>query len=553
MLNRVGPDQGTHSPNDRGVTPPTTTRPGQWMDKPPGVREIHHYGPGPGRPRPNVHPPVSEQAAPVSHRISAGSLVLAGVLIAIGILGGIWVVYDAQYQFALLHNHDNETAAHIQAAVPELVWIAMALLGLSQALRGRKSARVTTHILLFFSLSIGAQLMYAMPNPGGYLVAIITPLALAIMLETFIDGVYRWARARDGEPVEERSILATVGKVLRRIPTLFWLLPTALLLGFVLDFQGTVEGTRSVLLAVIPWAPAAVLLAYPVAWLVRCFLDKDSTQKGLADWLKDHIPYAPGRTKVQDDARAARENAERAEYKLKTAEQMASDMVRKAEKDRDAQLDRMEREHTGALEELRREFAERADAAEREAARREEHQRAEYERQVAELSAQLRAVREGSTTDLSQMRRNHEQQLHALKGEFQRQQEGERAAVSEKLEALQAEHRREVGQLTERARVLGQTLRASDTTVEELRDRVAQMRQAASGRDRLIWAYEELQRRGDRRFGDRGEVRSVVRELLEDDPSIGLHSLNTAVNYVNLFLDENPRGRLNGATLVGMS
>lgn len=506
------------------------------MDKPPGVREIHHYGPGLGRSRSNVHAP--ENPAPVSDRISAGSLVVAGILIAVGIMGGIWVVYDAQFQFALLHNHNNKTAAHIQAAVPELVWIAMALVGLSQALRGRKSARVTSHILLFFSLSMGAQLMYAMPNPGGYLVAIITPLALAILLETFIDGVYRWAKSRDGEPPEERSILATVGKTLRRVPKLFWLLPAALLVGFVLDFHGTAEGTRAVLLAVVPWT-WLVLLAYPVAWLIRLWLDKESTSKGLADWLKDHIAYAPGRTKVQDDARRAREDAEMAEHKRRSAEQMAAEMVRKAERDRDQAIADQCAEHNAEMDRLGAEFAEQMAELRRTAAADLAEQREAFGQQIAGLEAQLRSLDEGSGAALRKAREDAQAQLSEARAEFARLREADRQEADQRMWELQADYERKLSVANAQAADAAHQLRASSMQVRELTAQVEKMRGAASGRDRLIWAYEALQHRGDRRFGDRAEVRAVVRELLED-PEIGLQSVNTACNYVNQYLDENP-------------
>ncbi len=547
MLNRVGPNQGTNSLSDRDVTPPATAQPGQWMDKPPGVREIHHYGPGMGRPRPNVHAP--ENPAPVSDRISAGSLVVAGLLIAVGIVGGIWVVYDAQFQFALLHNHENETAAHIQAAVPELVWIAMALVGLSQALRGRKSARVTSHILLFFSLSMGAQLMYAMPNPGGYLVAIITPLALAILLETFIDGVYRWAKSRDGEPPEERSILATVGKVLRRVPKLFWLLPIALLVGFVLDFHGTAQGTRAVLLAVVPWT-WLILLAYPLAWLIRLWLDKESTKTGLADWLKDHIPYAPGRTKVQDDARRAREDAEMAARKLQSAEQMAAEMVRKAERDRDQAIADQRAEHIAETDRLGAEFAEQMAELRRTAAENLAEQREAFTRQIGELEERLHSLDEGSGAALRKAREDAQRQLGEARAEFARMREADRQEADQRMQGLQADYERKLSAANAQAADAVQQLRASSVQVRELTAQVEKMRGAASGRDRLIWAYEALQRRGDHRFGDRAEVRTVVRELLED-PEIGLQSVNTACNYVTAYLDENPH--LGQNAFAGMS
>ena len=520
------------------------------MNKPPGVREIHHYGPGIGRPRPNVHR-APEDTAPVSDRISAGSLVVAGILIALGILGGIGVVYDAQFQFALLHNHENKAAAHIQAAVPELVWIAMALVGLSQALRGRKSARVTSHILLFFSLSMGAQLMYAMPNPGGYLVAVITPLALAILLETFIDGVYRWAKARDGELPEERSILATVGKVLRRIPKLFWLLPTALLVGFILDFHGTAQGTRAVLLAVVPWA-WLVLLAYPLAWLIRLWLDQESTKTGLADWLKDHIPYAPGRTKVQDDALRAREDAEVAGRKLQSAEQIAEQMVRKAERDRDQAIADQRAEHITETDRLGAEFAEQMAELRRTAAENLAKQREAFTRQIGELEERLHSLDEGSGVALREAREDAQRQLSSAQSEFERLREADQRKAAQQVRALQADYERKLSEATAQATEAFNHLRVSSTQVQELTAQVEKMRGAASGRDRLIWAYEELGRRGDPRFGDRSEVRNIVHELLQD-PAIGLQSENTAWNYITKFLDENPHIGQNENVFAGMS
>src|SRR5690606_32140692 len=149
LSTRLRPDEGSR-PGLTSDAPVTThmgtPRPGEWKEKPKGTKEFHLYGFGPSR---------SQRAAgksSVRDRISSGALVAAGVLIAAGIAGGIRVVYDAQFRFALAYNWGHEDIAHIQAAIPEVVWVGMALLGLAQALRGRKSARAVSGILLFFSL-----------------------------------------------------------------------------------------------------------------------------------------------------------------------------------------------------------------------------------------------------------------------------------------------------------------------------------------------------------------------------------------------------------------
>lgn len=200
-------------------------------------------------------------------RVAAVALWVAGTVIAAVIVGGAIVVYTAQYQFAVAHNGGDETVAHIQAAIPDAVWIAMSALGLSQALRGKSSLRATSAIVVFFALSLGAQLLHAEQTPEGYLVAAITPVALALMLEALLHGVRHWALARDGYEAPSRPLIVRI------------------LLGLV-----------------------AVLLM-PWAWLLRLALDPRQTASGMREWLLDSIPYAPGRTLAQDKAAKAIEQA----------------------------------------------------------------------------------------------------------------------------------------------------------------------------------------------------------------------------------------------------
>lgn len=529
-----------HQGSDPIVRDMGTARPGEWKQKPQGVREVHHYAVG-ARKRSHT---TSKPA--VRERISSGALVAAGLLIAFGIVGGAWVVYDAQYRFALSHNWGNEDIAHIQAAIPEVVWVGMALLGLAQALRGRKSARATSGIVLFFSLSMGAQLLYAVPNPGGYLVAIITPLALALLLETFIDGVYRWSLAKDGIDVEEKPILLRIGAALGTVPKLLWLLPAALLIGFLLDFTATWTGVRTWLLeTALPLAPF-VLLIYPAMWLLRLWLDKEGTKTGMRTWLLDMIPYAPGRTKAQDDARAAQRDARQAEQNQAEAERLAEKRVQEEKRRADEALTDAHQAHTEELERLRADFAADQRAAQEAAAEREQTLIRERDQQVAEIQAQLHRMESSSDAGLRQAKARAETQLSEARAEFEQALAGERRAAEKQARELREVYERRLSAAQEELTAargessrLSEQVRSRTARVDELNGQVETLLQTVSGRERLLWEYQVLGRQGDVRFGRRDYVREVVRELLQTG-DIPLQSENTACNYVTDWLDKNP-------------
>lgn len=554
MFNRLS---GRGAPSDAAEpddTPPVrdqgATEPGTWRDKPAGVREIHHYEVGLKKRKASR----SEKGAPSARdRISSYALVAAGLLIACGIVGSAGVVYDAQYKFALAHNWGNDTAAHIQAAVPEVVWLGMALLGLSQALRGRKSARATSGIVLFFSLSMGAQLMYAMPNPGGYLIAIITPLALALLLETFLDGVYRWACARDGISVEERPVLLRVGAALGRVPKLLWVLPAALTVGLLLDFTATWEALRSWLLeTAVPLAPWT-LLAFPGMWLLRLGLDFWGTWSGMRTWLVDMIPYAPGRTKAQDDAHEARKQADQAAQVAELAEQKAAGRIAKAERERDEAITAAREDAAEQIERVRAEFGERLEAAEQAAAEREAEQQQRHAERVAALEAELTELREQSGSDVREVRAQAERKLAELVDQHRSDLAAERERAEQDRADLERRLRGELSTVQREADRFHEQVEALDKQRRALESELDAMREAAPSKQRVRWLYQQMGRKGDPRYGRREHVREVARELLEP-AGMSQNSVGTAVGYLTAYLDElDEQGpAVNGHRLAGV-
>lgn len=302
-----------------------------------------------------------EQRTPTRDRVAAGALVVAGAIIAGVIVGGAVVVYGAQFDFALEHNGGDRTAAAIQAAVPEAVWVAMSALGLSQALRGRSSLRATLSIALFFSLSLAAQLLHAEQTNEGYLVAAITPIALALMLEALLHGVRHWALSRDGQDAETVPLLVRVVRGL-------------------------------VVVLVMPWA-----------WLLRLVLDRKATAAGMREWLLDVIPYAPGRTRAQDRAQAALEQAGLAEQERTEIEARAEERVAAADAAAEEKARQAAAAHEQEAERLRAEVERlrtatdtehaRALAAERQRAQQEHNAAAAATAETQRLRGELDAVR----------------------------------------------------------------------------------------------------------------------------------------------------------------
>ncbi|SDQ03127.1 Protein of unknown function [Thermostaphylospora chromogena] len=135
-------------------------------------------------------------------RLPGSLLVGASLLVVAALIGAGIVGYEAQRLFALAHNHIGpETEADrlravIIAALPDVGWVAMALVALVAALRGQSSLRARVGVVVFFGLSLGAQVLYAPRTLEGILVAIIAPVAMAWMLETLVVEVRRWAAAR---------------------------------------------------------------------------------------------------------------------------------------------------------------------------------------------------------------------------------------------------------------------------------------------------------------------------------------------------------------------
>jgi hypothetical protein len=294
-------------------------------------------------------------------RVAAAALWVAGAVVVAVIIGGAIVVYDAQYQFAYDHNGHNAASAAIQAAIPDLVWVAMAALGLSQALRGRSSLRATLSIAVFFGLSLAAQLLHGERTMEGYLVSAITPIALALMLEALMHGVRHWALARDGHEAPSTPLIARALRLLFAV-------------------------------VVMPWA-----------WLLRLCLDRSGTWSGLRTWLLDMIPYAPGRTRAQDRAEGALEAAHSADAVRAQAEAWAQEQVEAAEE--------RVRAAEAAAEEAERQAQERAREAESGAQAAVRAERDRLAGRITELEAAQRRhpqqVQEAVATEVERLQREH--------------------------------------------------------------------------------------------------------------------------------------------------
>ena len=209
--------------------------------------------------------PKGRAGAPKKDRLPGRLLGFAGVIIFAALVGAGIVAYEAQRLFALDHNHTGEAItqadelrAIIIAGLPDAGWVAMALVALVAALRGQSSLRARVGVLIFFGLSLGAQVLYAPKSPEGVLVAVIAPITMAWMLETFIVEVRRWAMSR-------RNIDA--------------LDETPILTGVLLALVRLVRGVLGLIM-----------------WLIRLLFDARGTWKGVRGWVLETAPMAPGRT-----------------------------------------------------------------------------------------------------------------------------------------------------------------------------------------------------------------------------------------------------------------
>ncbi|MFF0526550.1 hypothetical protein ACFYTC_48360 [Actinomadura nitritigenes] len=395
-----------------------------------GVREIRQYTVNPGR-----------RAAGGENRqrdVLSGSLLwVAGLVIAAALLGAGYVAYESQRLFALAHNGGDDARATITAALPDAGWVAMAVVALVAALRGRSSARARVGVVIFFGLSLGAQLMYAERTPEGVLVAVIAPVTLAWMLESFVVEVRRWAAARRGLDLDESPVLSGA----LRLPRL------AGRLGL---------------------------------WLARLCIAFPSTRRGLFDWIRDEAPLAPGRTAASLRAQAAIEQAGGVEA---AAERARIAALAEAQQIKDAA--RAEAEHT------RQQAAEEIAAARAEAERQIAAVRASADAQVSDAAQktdqEISAVREETAEQIDQMRRETLAALEKSRQEHRAELEAawaDRAQVAEHaralandLEELRAEHALLLEVTSSKARLIAayERLRSAGDPRYGDRERVAEV------------------------------------------------------------------------------
>ncbi|MBG0826150.1 hypothetical protein HS048_36400 [Planomonospora sp. ID91781] len=350
-----------------------------------GVREIRHY---------KVNPRQDKK----HDRLPGRLLGVAGVVIFAALIGAGIVAYEAQRLFALAHNHAPGAAvtaadqwrAVVIAALPDAGWIAMALVALVAALRGQSSLRARVGVLIFFGLSLGAQVLYAPPTLQGLLVAVIPPITMAWMLETFVVEVRRWAGARNGLELDESPILTGALLALARL--------LRALLGLVM-------------------------------WLVRLAVSPRSTAKGLHAWILDTAPIAPGQTLASIRAAEAAERAAGAETTAEQVRAQAAEQVQAIEAAAAAELQQMAQR----LAEVEREAREQVRAREVAAA-------AEREQMTRRLAEVERAARE-------EERQRARAQAEALRYEVERlgeeltHERQSRAALAELAEAKSGRER----------------------------------------------------------------------------------------------------------------
>jgi hypothetical protein len=238
-----------------------------WGPTAPHVREVRHVT---ARPADAGNSPAGERGL-----LSGGLLFLVSLVLLATMIGAGYVVYGHQRLFALQNSDHDALAARIVGGLPDVGWICMAALAVVAALRGRSSLRARTGVVIFFSISMGAQLMYAPRTPAGLLVAVIAPVTLAWILETFLVELRHFMLRRLGmDAPEELPILSMVARLIWRTAT----------------------------------APFRVTFG-AVLWLIRLCLDWDGTKAGVREWVLDVAPIAPGRTGASLRAAAAEQTA----------------------------------------------------------------------------------------------------------------------------------------------------------------------------------------------------------------------------------------------------
>ncbi|MBG0819068.1 hypothetical protein [Planomonospora sp. ID82291] len=405
-----------------------------WSEDP-GVREIRHYK-------------VSPRAGKAKKdRLSGGLLGGASVLIFAALVGAGIVTYASQLLFAQEHNHVgaftdlDQLRAYIVAALPDVGWIAMALVALVAALRGRSSLRARVGVMVFFALSLAAQILYAPDTPEGLLVAIIAPISLAWMLETLIIEVRRWAGDRLGVPMDESPILTGV---------LLWL----------------VRVLR-----------AAVRLPL---WLLRLIFDRKGTWSGVREWVLDTAPLAPGRTRASLEAAAAIAQAGTVEAAAERARAEALAELEQVKADAAEQVRQARAEALSLVEQVKTETARQLESSQDSTDQRISAVR-------AEAAEQIEAVRRSAQEQLAQVRDEHAEQLRRQQQEAEQwlrsaqrkldQAHASRDELAAELDRVRADYDRLVGASTAKARLIAayEQLRAAGDPRWMDRDRAGEV------------------------------------------------------------------------------
>ncbi|SNS80270.1 DUF2637 domain-containing protein [Actinomadura mexicana] len=434
--------------------------PGAPWGSEPGVREIRQYAyTGPSR---------AERKDGGRDVLSGSLLSVAGLVIAGALVGAGYVAYESQRLFALAHNGGDHTRAAITAALPDAGWVAMALVALVAALRGRSSVRARVGVLIFFALSLGAQVMYAQHSPEGVLVAVIAPIALAWMLESFVVEVRRWASNRRGLDLDESPVLSSFLR--------------------------------------LPWLVARLGL-----WLARMCIAWRSTWGGLFDWVRDEAPLAPGRTAASlraDRAIKQAGSAEEAAARAREAALAAAEEIKAAARE---EADQTRREAAEEIAAARKRAEQEISAARAEAERQIEDARSWSQQTAGEVQQQAAALVEQERAEARAL----VEQERARAAEQLRQVERERTALAQRVDAVE---RRWAAERAERDQELRQARTAYDRVMRN-----------SSGKVRLAELYARLGEQGDPRYLDRSYVAELARELYA---AAGLASEGTARTYM---------------------
>ncbi|WP_068929387.1 hypothetical protein [Planobispora rosea] len=378
------------------------------------MREIRHY-------KVNPRPDKDKRGDRLAGRMLSG----ASVLIFAALVGAAIVTYASQLLFAQEHNHTgpvltalDQLRAYIVAALPDVGWIAMALVALVAALRGRSSLRARVGVLVFFALSLAAQILYAPPTPEGFLVAIIAPISLAWMLETLIIEVRRWAGDRLGIPMDESPILT------------------------------------GVLLSLVRVLRAAVRL---LLWVLRLLFDRKGTWGGVREWVLDTAPLAPGRTRASLEAAAAVAQASTVEAAAERARAEALAELEQVKETAAEQVRQARTEALGLVEQVKAETA-------RQLASSQDSTDQQIAAVRAEAAEQIEAVRRSAQEQLARVQDEHAEQLRRQQQEAEQWRRSAQAQLDQahaarddlagELDRVRADYDRLVGSSTAKARLI---------------------------------------------------------------------------------------------------